>query len=72
VDCLPVLCYLLEKGNTTYFEYRTGVVPELLEEFKSTVCFSDENVSRQASDVGNDNVSHLAVLMTCLVIYYNF
>ncbi|CAG2181856.1 unnamed protein product, partial [Oppiella nova] len=56
VDCLPVLCYLLEKGNTTYFEYRTGVVPELIEEFKSTVCFSDENVSRQASDVGNDNI----------------
>ncbi|CAG2110065.1 unnamed protein product [Medioppia subpectinata] len=54
LDCLPVLCYLLEKGNTTYFEYRTGVVPDVIEEFKSTVCFSDENVS--SADVGNDNI----------------
>lgn len=54
MECLPVLCYLLEKGNTTYFEFRTGIVPDVIEEFKSTICYTDEN---RSSDVGNDNVS---------------
>jgi hypothetical protein len=55
VQCLPVLCYLLENGNTTYFQYRTGKVPDVIEEFKAAVSYTDENVS---SDVGNDNVCH--------------
>ncbi|XP_054161592.1 CDK5 regulatory subunit-associated protein 3-like [Oppia nitens] len=54
MDCLKVLCYLLERGNTTYFEYRTGIVPEVIEEFKSTLCFSDDNGVN--SDAGNDNI----------------
>ena len=63
VDSLPVLSYLLEKGNTTYFEYRTGVIPDIVEEFKSTVCYTDENLS---SDVGNDNVRQLFYTLNCI------
>lgn len=29
--CLPVLKYIIEKGNTTTFEWRTGEPPEVVE-----------------------------------------
>lgn len=43
VDCLPILHYLLAKGNTTYYEYETGNVPERVEEFKLGFFFGIED-----------------------------
>lgn len=34
IECLPLLHYLLAKGNTTCFEYKTGTTPECVEEYK--------------------------------------
>lgn len=52
VECLPILHYLLAKGNTTYFEYRTGTVPEVVENFKlGTVINADDKSSDEENKV---------------------
>ena len=33
-DSLPVLKYIMEKGNTTTYQWRTGEKPEVIEEAK--------------------------------------
>ena len=53
-ELLPKLQYLLSKGNTTYFQFRTGNVPEVIEEFKLTSVISsliEEDVNAENNEV---------------------
>jgi hypothetical protein len=48
MECLPVLMYLLTNGNTTYYEFRKGEKPEVIEEFK--IELSDDGISSSTQD----------------------
>jgi len=51
---LPLLQYLLAKGNTTCFEYKTGVVPDIIEEYKlgSSIDLDDQSGKDLEDDGG--------------------
>lgn len=47
---MPLLQYLLAKGNTTCFEYKTGVVPDIVEEYKLGIAFNLDDQSGKAME----------------------
>ncbi|XP_048730566.2 CDK5 regulatory subunit-associated protein 3-like [Ostrea edulis] len=49
-DSLPVLKYIMEKGNTTTYQWRTGEKPEVIEEAKIFIDTSDETDVMQVTD----------------------
>lgn len=55
-DYLPLLNYLLVKGNTTYFEYVNGVEPVEVEQFKLNIKSKqdDQIVDEDKIDFGDD------------------
>lgn len=50
IECMPLLQYLLAKGNTTCFEYKTGVVPDIVEEYKLGIAFNLDDQSGKAME----------------------
>ncbi|XP_046913345.2 CDK5 regulatory subunit-associated protein 3 [Dermatophagoides farinae] len=56
IECLPNLHYLLAKGNTTWYEYRTGHIPDSIEEVKlGKSSLIADNREENVIDFGNDN-----------------
>lgn len=53
-DSMPMLKYILENGNTTTYQWRTGQKPEVIEEAKVFIDTSEENEVGQVTD----DVSH--------------
>lgn len=49
-DSLPMLKYIMEKGNTTTYQWRTGEKPEVIEEAKVFIDTSEENEVGQVTD----------------------
>lgn len=49
-DCLPLLKHIIEKGNTTTFEWRTGEPPEVVEVTTPVVPLDVDCVSTEAAD----------------------
>lgn len=67
-NCLPILGYLIKKGNTTVFEWRTGVVPKHVEkQQEENYNFGDESSNNAQSeeedkiDFGDIDVNTLSV-----------
>lgn len=63
---MPVTHYLLAKGNTTYFEYKTGDAPKIVEDFRIGYSIENDAATEQENDeidfgdsidFGDDNVS---------------
>lgn len=56
IECLPLLHYLLAKGNTTCFEYKTGTTPDSVEEYKlgSLIDFNSTSNNEPSSKVEAD------------------
>lgn len=48
--CLPLLKYVIEKGNTTTFEWRTGEPPEVIENTTPIIPVDVESGSTEADD----------------------
>lgn len=42
-ECLPLLNFIIEKGNTTTYEWKTGEAPEIVEETKSGITVQGMN-----------------------------
>jgi len=55
-DCLPLLQFVLERGNVTVFEWRIGKRPTRVEAVELDFGFSD-NEDDAAKDVNNGEVS---------------
>lgn len=49
-DSLPMLKYIMENGNTTTYQWRTGQKPEVIEEAKVFIDTSEENEVGQVTD----------------------
>ncbi|XP_022286338.1 CDK5 regulatory subunit-associated protein 3-like [Crassostrea virginica] len=49
-NSLPMLKYLMENGNSTTYQWRTGEKPEVIEEAKIFIDTSDENEVVQVTD----------------------
>ncbi|GFV19625.1 CDK5 regulatory subunit-associated protein 3 [Trichonephila clavipes] len=49
-DCLPLLKHIIEKGNTTTFEWRTGEPPEVVEETTLVIPLDVDCASTEAAD----------------------
>ncbi|GFT06249.1 CDK5 regulatory subunit-associated protein 3, partial [Nephila pilipes] len=49
-NCLPVLKYVIEKGNTTTFEWRTGEPPEVVEVTTPVFPLDVDCASTEAAD----------------------
>lgn len=49
-DSMPMLKYILENGNTTTYQWRTGQKPEVIEEAKVFIDTSEENEVGQVTD----------------------
>lgn len=56
LDLLPTLRYLIMKGNTTYYQYRTGNVPSVVEDINTN------NGQQDSSAVDDDAVSPIVVI----------
>ena len=50
VECLPLLHYIIEKGNTTTYQYRTGVAPSTVEETQLNFSVGEEDVDESKTE----------------------
>ncbi|RWS26047.1 CDK5 regulatory subunit-associated protein 3-like protein [Leptotrombidium deliense] len=73
-QCLSTIEHLLLKGNTTYYEYRTGIEPEVIENVKfgeevlsevdtatsdNQIDFGDDSASTGTTSNGNGDFVHI-------------
>ena len=54
-ECLPVLMHFIQKGNTTVYEWRTGIEPSHIEKtIDSTYNFGDQNEEEASEEINFD------------------
>lgn len=55
-ESLPMLSYLIRKGNTTVYEWRTGVEPKKIEKPHQTDYIFGEDDSHKADNTEEDKI----------------